>query len=505
MKRLLIILTMLWSTSYAQLVVRKVVASEYLCAYYYSDSTLRTYVFSGINLLTAYNVGGNKVIDAAPLFNRMAIVDHLGQVWTNVLGTASCNRVLTDTTGANFIGLNRIYAYFFTYIALKADSADLWYGEQDTYNFYKLTAGAPIKPRKLHAPAGVKWAKLSMGLNILGLTTTGLVYEWKNGDSNYVQITSPGGPCVDLSSSQNDYEMFVYHDYSGGSATLGNLYWKGGQNGYIGDVTQRATPFKLKTLWGYSQNVKMVVTNSNTIHFVDSSNRAFGEGDNAQAEVGNGQEIVNKYNYVGTQYSWTTNKGELYTNGVCYLVMDSVKMMWDNPTYSFYKYLQRYNDSLKVWGRGKSFVTSSLHNNQEATYPNAQDYVSPVDITPLAHPTTTAANFVLPFTSAGSPQTVGVSVATLAGSATAAQMGSRGYTIAGYQWTQVSGPNTATITNPTSLSTTVTGLITGTYTFRLVMTDNNTATASGTTTVTYNPVAPPCNCTSGLKYRSYRS
>ena len=41
-----------------------------------------------------------------------------------------------------------------------------------------------------------------------------------------------------------------------------------------------------------------------------------------------------------------------------------------------------------------------------------------------------------------------------------------------YLWTQVSGPNTAKIVSPTSLQTNATGLISGTYIFQLVGTDN---------------------------------
>lgn len=40
-----------------------------------------------------------------------------------------------------------------------------------------------------------------------------------------------------------------------------------------------------------------------------------------------------------------------------------------------------------------------------------------------------------------------------------------------YQWTQQSGPNTATITTPTSLTTSITGVVAGTYVFRMTATD----------------------------------
>ena len=55
--------------------------------------------------------------------------------------------------------------------------------------------------------------------------------------------------------------------------------------------------------------------------------------------------------------------------------------------------------------------------------------------------------------------------------------------VVAYLWSQVVGPNTATIVNPGSQSTEVTGFVTGTYRFQLMVTDNEGAT--GVDTVTY--------------------
>ncbi len=57
-------------------------------------------------------------------------------------------------------------------------------------------------------------------------------------------------------------------------------------------------------------------------------------------------------------------------------------------------------------------------------------------------------------------------------------------TITSYLWTQVSGPNTASIATPAAVSTTVTGLIQGSYVFRLSL-DGGVSTAQ--VTITVNP------------------
>ncbi len=57
-------------------------------------------------------------------------------------------------------------------------------------------------------------------------------------------------------------------------------------------------------------------------------------------------------------------------------------------------------------------------------------------------------------------------------------------TIAAYAWSQVSGPNTASFSDPSIAKPTVSGLIIGTYTFRLTVTDNSGNTGSADVKVT---------------------
>jgi hypothetical protein len=61
-------------------------------------------------------------------------------------------------------------------------------------------------------------------------------------------------------------------------------------------------------------------------------------------------------------------------------------------------------------------------------------------------------------------------------------------TITSYTWTMISGPNTPVITTPTSVSTTITGLIQGTYVFQLSL---NAGVSKAQVTITVNPAAAP--------------
>lgn len=93
---------------------------------------------------------------------------------------------------------------------------------------------------------------------------------------------------------------------------------------------------------------------------------------------------------------------------------------------------------------------------------------------PVAHITTGTPSITLPTNSV-----------TLSGTTSTDADG----TITGYFWTRVSGPNTPTITTTSASSTSITGLIQGTYVFQLQVTDNLGATGTVTQTILVNPIA----------------
>jgi hypothetical protein len=86
-----------------------------------------------------------------------------------------------------------------------------------------------------------------------------------------------------------------------------------------------------------------------------------------------------------------------------------------------------------------------------------------------------------PNANAGADQSISTSSTTLTSTSTIdasnhgfAFLNSFTNTLVGYSWELVSGPNTPTIVSSTSSSTSVTGLVNGTYVFRLEVTQNNT-------------------------------
>jgi hypothetical protein len=92
-----------------------------------------------------------------------------------------------------------------------------------------------------------------------------------------------------------------------------------------------------------------------------------------------------------------------------------------------------------------------------------------------------------PVANAGPDQTITLPTSTV--SLTGTGTDSDG-TIASYLWTKTAGPTAGTITNSSSASTTVTGLVQGTYTFQLQVTDNLGATGTDTMNVVVNNSTP---------------
>ncbi|MDI3322283.1 PKD domain-containing protein [Pinibacter soli] len=119
--------------------------------------------------------------------------------------------------------------------------------------------------------------------------------------------------------------------------------------------------------------------------------------------------------------------------------------------------------------------------------PNVYEWMLTLSRANLGGTTPVVPANVLPVANAGANQaiTLPVSTVTLNGTGSTDSDGS----IASYSWTKVSGPSAGVITSPSSSTTTVTGLIAGTYVYQLTVTDNSGGTSSANVTISVNAAA----------------
>jgi hypothetical protein len=98
-----------------------------------------------------------------------------------------------------------------------------------------------------------------------------------------------------------------------------------------------------------------------------------------------------------------------------------------------------------------------------------------------------------PIANAGADQTITLPASTVTVDGSASKDQNNGGIISSWSWTQSSGPSGATITSPTTASTTITGLQAGVYVFKLQVTDSGGASAYDSVIVTVKPAAnlPP--------------
>jgi hypothetical protein len=337
----------------------------------------------------------------------------------------------------------------------------------------------------------MKVKKVVMGCyRIHVLTTNGQVWEWMKGKSlTPVKKTLPR-PAVDIFGSHWDYAGCIIPD-GGGVQTMGYPYVWGGAFGFWGGNAPYTEPTSVKELWGVREPIAEIAANYNTTHYITRSGRLYGIGDNVMGEIGNGIELVNQHHYKAP-YSWTFNVNESLTGAPAIEIGKGIKWkkLFAGNFLSFYKYATDEHDSLYSWGRNKALVLGNgFLNMQEAKYPNAMDVLVPT----MVHPLSTAFqtyNFIPPSISAGSDQVINGSTVTLSGSVTppmlikttvvaANGIDTINYPIVSYKWTKVSGPGgKLVITTPNAVSTTVTGLVPGTYAFNLLAKDSNAGTHS---------------------------
>jgi len=484
------------AAQHPELSVRKVITAEYWAWYLASDGKIYGFC-SGSPHAIPWNLDGRKAIDGSAAYNEFRVLDDQGYIWSSRIdGTTNADRMDTDSSGAPFDNNIAVFAYSNTTLTIRRDGS-VWYFGNDDYHLLTKTGASHLRPVRL-SPKGMTVKKLALGTtHILALTRNGQVYEWLYGAGTQPIKKSLPGPAIDVFASRFDYAGCLVAGSP--TADAGYPYIWGTSWGSWGARTPASytQPTPIKTLWGLKYPIKEISVDWNTTHYIDTHGDLYGLGFNAQGEVGNGEETVNKYTYpTYPGYGWSFQNGENPVTAPAVQIGKGIKWakLYSNNWYCFYKYAQDVEGNLYSWGRGKALVLGNgLLNNQQADHPNALDVLRPTKVTPLTAIFQTY-NFIPPSITAGQDQIITGNTATLNGSASAPLLVAStpraangidtvGYRIVRCHWKLVSG-HTATITHPDAMTTTVTGLTKGTYVFNLLTFDNNTGEQSATVKLT---------------------
>lgn len=479
MKKMLFLLFPLFS--FAQKNIVKVGVGEYFTSYLTDENkvyamlwnnSVYNYVFTPFSLSNIVDVDGAQYTNI--------VLDNQGKVF--VIGKSLNGGGEQITTYPNFSGNSKAYGWFQSYLTIKNDS--IYYFGKDQL---QINGGADISvPIKLTQPSGKKIAKVVVSdisndikALITVLTTDGTVWQYNRGSAAPVKINLP--VTIDITAiGRACYIALTNTDM---------LAW-GPYTGYVGLADGISTPTSVLSKWvGVKLPIKQLVGNWNTLHIIDANDHLFGAGDNAQGEIGNGKQLDWKgytFNNAPAPFAWSWLRGQLMQAPV--QIPGTFKNICTSNSIAFYLYAQDCNNNWYSWGRNKSLALGNgLVINNDAIYPDWGNIPAPTLTTPSViknpwpQPVFNPASILAPTANAGLSQCVNISTVNLSAAGSAQQSGA----IATYNWTKISGTG-GVITAPSSVNTTVTGLTTGDYIFRVSVTNNSGLTTTNDVTVKVN-------------------
>jgi alpha-tubulin suppressor-like RCC1 family protein len=473
-----------------------------------------------------------------------AAVDVNGNVWTigdNAYGElgngtttalATAYEITVDSLGNPFNNVSQVFCYFTGNAEDQGDYAvkndgTLWVwgytGEGMRGN--GTAGGLNTRPVQVPIPGGRSVKQIVAGQVLIVLCTDGTVWTCGAGNGQLQNLGYAGATATSSLSLTQVTTLSNITQIAGGTAfnyaltSTGTLYGWGVNSSYMGYTatqgsgTPLATPTVLTNIMnGLPHPIKQIVVNTECTHVILSDGSLWGWGDNAMGTVGIGTEL----NFATTTapYAWDFLVGDKLVQLPVRIVpsRSDFTAIFGSSVFTFYTYAETADGTLYSWGRNKGCVLGngviSCSPNITATYPDSWDVTTPTIVAPMALTATTivacpycllhpgsspcsdcAYPVVIPVANAGSNITITlpVNTTTLDGSGSSNPGGG---TLT-YAWVQVSGPSTSTIVTASGATTTVSGLVQGTYTYQLTVTNTSGVTATATVTVTVNAAVPP--------------
>lgn len=473
----------------AGLTIKQIGPAEYHTTNIASNDTAYRIVFDGVIAMDAITgFIGKPVMIASGQYDEPVITDLGYAFWLPHSNYPVVPQWIDlDINGNLFDSLNYLIGYLHEWFFIKASDGSAWMWGNDRYNWYAGVFQGKARPLPMPAGKQFKAYAVSEG-GLLALTTVGDIYQYKPNSTTPVLITNPTGrPAIAIASTRTKGYMALIPD--AGQPTTSGIPYCWGDTRYVGGTNGSiANPTDFRSFWG-NRPFKFVWTSDESIHCIDTAGQCFGAGNNGGGEVGDSTEWCNHGELYSPPYAWNWLAG-IFVSPAKNITPagHTFKIGWGPTVFGFGNAAQDEQDSIWTWGRDKSFEQQTWIQMSDGgnARPNMLDRLFP-----FRHSVLWGTLVTIPVTiytcNAGANQSISVTSTTLNGAATP----TAGYSFTGYKWTQLSGPNTGTFGSSTALTTTFTGLITGTYSLKLLATDNNTATIADTLQVIVNATTPP--------------
>lgn len=467
----------------------------------------------------------SPVIAAGAILHSFTLLDGQGRPWSwgdNASGnfgtgsTASSTvpqLAATDANGNAITGCTQIYCGTATgnyTVIIKSDGSAWFAGNINGNGVTKFT--------QLALPAGTVIVKAVAGPSLILLGNKGEVFTAgpkaaqlaQGGAAGFPGLVKLPAPAIDIAVGGFNDTYMAYAVLQGGQQLAAwGLY-----PADYGATSSSSSPQLVKipglpALTG-SLTIKSIQCNSMTTAAILSDGTLWTWGDNAIGNIGNGVEL--NFATYKTPYAWDWGPGELMqTTAVQPAPGRRFTNVWGGSGNATFYWIAKGNGRYYFWGRNKGLAFGGVEPKDlsigilGANYANSWDVPQITEVDPFALtsliPTTSPVCVTNPSASgcpgfgpsAGSAPIVSAS-GTVFGSE--AQLSanvtlSPNTSAIRYVWAQSSGPNTALLTLPSDAAPVASGLIPGTYTFVVSVTDQNWRVGTAKVSITVGSVTPP--------------
>jgi len=341
-------------------------------------------------------------------------------------------RIVRDNLGNAFDDVVSVTAGVEADGAIKSDGSVWIWGYCDTgLAGNGSTTENVVYPTQVAIPfaSGVKATKFLLGTIGLVLASDGSVWAWGGGGNDAVLGTGNGTnykaaeQLKGLPSDITDIALggaFGFALTSGGElygwgyygVNLGLGGWQASTPSCYGPTP---TPIMLTQpvdggapILPFPHKVAKIVADTVSTHVILTDGTLWGWGDDAQGEVGDGQEL--DFWHTTEPFAWDWGQCELPVQKPVQIaknVASPFTDLWSNSTDTFYTYAVTADGQLYSWGRNK---TGDLGNGilgpntqEAAQYPNSWDVLTPQPVAPLlvTQPTSIEAPYCVTYPDAG--------------------------------------------------------------------------------------------------------